>query len=87
MLKVIKMSVPSALQNEKFANCQESLKILYLVDDSFKNMCDDYCTSKERAEIFKKKTEEDFQSRLEYENLSNELEEEILRYIAERADQ
>lgn len=81
------MSIPSALQNEKFANCQESIKILYLVDDNFKSICDDYSISKENVEIFKQKTEEDFRCRMEYENLSTELEEEILRYVEERAKQ
>ncbi|OXA75136.1 hypothetical protein SAMN05444397_101948 [Flavobacterium aquidurense] len=80
------MSVPLALQTEKFANCQEILKIYYLVDQNFKNICDDYCTSKERVEIFKTKIEEDFRSRLEYENLSKELEEEILIYIARNSE-
>ncbi|CAC9976130.1 hypothetical protein DBB36_22405 [Flavobacterium sp. WLB] len=81
------MSIPLALQNEKFANCQESIKILYLVDDNFRCMCDDYNITKENVEFFKQKTEEDFQCRMEYETLSIELEEEILRYIAERTDQ
>ncbi|QLC64762.1 hypothetical protein LPB248_00220 [Flavobacterium sp. LPB0248] len=80
------MSVPSALQNEKFANCQESIKILYLVDDKFKCICDDYCTTTDKVEIFKKRIEEDFRNRIDYENLAKELEEEILFYISNNTD-
>lgn len=75
------MAVPKELYNAKFADYIESLKILYLVDDKFKIVCDDYCANKLRAEKFRKKFEKHFQNRLECENLSKELEDEILIYL------
>jgi hypothetical protein len=75
------MAVPKELYNAKFAEYIESLKILYLVDDTFKAVCDDYCTSRLKAEKFKKKFEKYFQHKLECENLSKELEDEILIYL------
>lgn len=75
------MSVPKELYNVKFVEYNESLKILYLVDDDFKSICDEYCKSKLRAEKFKRKFEKNFKHKLEYENLSKELEEEILIYL------
>ncbi|MBF4515548.1 hypothetical protein IRZ71_04305 [Flavobacterium sp. ANB] len=75
------MSLPNELYNAKFAEYLDSLKILYLVDDKFKEICDEYCKSKNSAEKYKKKFEKDFRHKLEYENLSKELEEEILIYL------
>lgn len=75
------MSLPNELYNAKFAEYIESLKILYLVDDKFKTMCDEYCNSKINTEKYRKKFEKDFHHKLEYENLSKELEEEILIYL------
>jgi len=75
------MCLPNELYNAKFAEYIESLKILYLVDDKFKTMCDDYCNSKVNSEKYRKKFEKDFRHKLEYENLSKELEEEILIYL------
>ncbi|KUJ60801.1 hypothetical protein AR687_15435 [Flavobacteriaceae bacterium CRH] len=75
------MALPNELYNAKFAEYLDSLKILYLVDDNFKIMCDEYCMSKNNAEKYKKKFEKDFRNKLEYENLSKELEEEILIYL------
>ncbi|MDW8850431.1 hypothetical protein SD960_10040 [Flavobacterium sp. MMLR14_040] len=75
------MSLPNELYNSKFAEYIESLKILYLVDDKFKTMCDEYCNSKANSEKYRKKFEKDFRHKLEYENLSKELEEEILIYL------
>jgi hypothetical protein len=75
------MSLPNELYNAKFAEYIESLKILYLVDDEFKMMCDDYCDSKINTEKYYKKFEKDLHYKLEYENLSKELEEEILIYL------
>jgi hypothetical protein len=75
------MSLPNELYNAKFAEYIESLKILYLIDDKFKTMCDDYCNSKANTEKYRKKFEKDFRHKLEFENLSKELEEEILIYL------
>ncbi|WP_166924032.1 hypothetical protein [Flavobacterium poyangense] len=75
------MSLPSELYNTKFAEYIESLKILYLVDNKFKTICDEYSKSRIKAEKYRKKFEKDFRNKLEFENLSKELEEEILIYL------
>lgn len=75
------MAVPKELYNAKFVEYIESLKILYLVDDKFKVICDDYCRSKMKTEKYKAKFEKYFQHKLEFENLSKELEDEILIYL------
>ncbi|TDP03223.1 hypothetical protein [Flavobacterium sp. 245] len=75
------MSVPKELYNLKFSEYLESLKILYLLDDNFKTICDDYCASTLKTEKYKKKFEKYFQYKLEAENLAKELEEEILIYL------
>jgi hypothetical protein len=78
------MPIPQELYNAKFAEFMESIKILYLVDDKFKTMCDDYCQSKIKTEKLKKKFEKSFNQKLKCENLSNELEEEILFYLLKK---
>jgi hypothetical protein len=75
------MSVPDQLNNEKFSKYMESIIVLYLADDEFKTICDDYCISKMNIEKYEKKSEEDIQCKSDYETLSLELEEEILRFI------
>lgn len=78
------MSIPEELYNAKFAEFMESIKILYLIDDKFKTMCDDYCQSKIKTEKLKKKFEKSFNQKLKSENLSKELEEEILFYLLKK---
>lgn len=78
------MSIPEELYNAKFAEFMESIKILYLIDDRFKMMCDDYCHSKIKTEKLKKKFEKSFNQKLKSENLSKELEEEILFYLLKK---
>lgn len=75
------MSIPDELNNEKFSKYMESIIILYLADDEFKTICDDYCISKMNIKKYDKKSEEDIQCKSDYEILSLELEEEILRFI------
>jgi len=79
-----KMEIPSALNNEKFAKDMESLIVLYLADDEFKAICDDYCISKMNLEKYRQKLEEDEQCKFDYETVSKELEDDILRFIRER---
>lgn len=78
------MDIPSALNNEIFAKDMESLIVLYLADDEFNAICNDYCISKMNLEKYMQKLEEDAQCKLDYETVSKELEEEILRFIRER---
>lgn len=75
------MSIPKILNNEKFSKYMESIIVLYLADDEFKTICDDYCTSKMNFEKYKEKLAEDKQCKTDYEALSLELEEEILKFI------
>lgn len=78
------MSVPEELYNAKFAEFMESIKILYLVDDKFRIICDEYCTSKTETVKFQRRLEKNFTQKLKLENLSKELEEEILFYILKK---
>ena len=80
------MSIPEKLYSEKLSSYQDSIKVLYLVDDDFKNMCDDYCCSKINIEKYRAKMREDFHLKMEYENLSKELEQEIVAYIAKNME-
>lgn len=75
------MSVPKALYIDKFEKFMESIIVLYLADDEFKTICDDYCTSKINIEKYKKKSEEDSRCKSDYESLSLELEEDIIRFV------
>jgi hypothetical protein len=75
------MTIPKTLYIEKFEKFMESIIILYLADDEFKAICDDYCLSKINVEEYRKKSQEDTQCQTEYESLSLELEEEILRFV------
>jgi hypothetical protein len=75
------MVIPDALNVGKFAAYQESIRILYIVDDDFRIMCNDYCISKIYIEKCQEKILENAKSKEEYENLFRELEKEILNYI------
>lgn len=81
------MSLPDELYNVKFAEYFESMRKMYLLDDRFKTMCDDYCENIVNAEIYKKKFEKNFRQKLECENLAKELEEEILFYIVRNSSE
>lgn len=81
-----KMSIPEKLYSEQLFNYQESIKVLYLIDDDFKSMCDDYCCSKINVEKYRIKMQEDFHLKVEYENLAKELEQEIVEYIAKNME-
>lgn len=75
------MSLPDELYNLKFAENFDVVCTLYAGDERFKDICDEYCKSIIKAENYKKKYEKNFKHQLEFENLSKELEEEILFYI------
>lgn len=75
------MSIPKELYNLKFAQYMESIKILYLTDDRFKSLCQEYCNSKIDMENHKTKMIKTFASRIKAENLVVELEEEIVIYL------
>lgn len=75
------MVIPEALNVQKFAAYQESIRILYLADDDFRMMCNDYSISKIYIEKCNEKIQENAEYKEEYENLFTELEKEILNYI------
>ena len=75
------MPIPPALDIEEFAEYKEVINRLYLIDDDFKALCDDYSMSKMHIEKINAKSLEDKQRKIEYQQLSLELEKEILDYV------
>jgi hypothetical protein len=78
------MPIPQALNIIPFTEHVETIKMLYMTDATFKTLWDDYVTSKVNSEKFKWKLLEDMKSELEYEELSMDLEREILEYLRKR---
>lgn len=78
------MIIPEVLTTIEFSNHTESIKVLYLADDDFRALCNDYCTSQLFIEKYKEKAAENLQCQQEYEELSLELKTEILHYIKEK---
>ncbi|WP_289665543.1 hypothetical protein [Flavobacterium panacagri] len=75
------MSLPDQLYNMKFAEYFESIRKMYLIDEKFRGICDNYCDNVVNGENYRKKKEKNFLKEQECEILSKELEEEILFYI------
>jgi len=78
------MAIPHDLFNLKFAEYIDDLKFLYLYDEHFKTICDEYCHNKNKAEIAAQKLRKNMADQLAYSDLSKELEEEILIYLIRR---
>ena len=78
------MPVLSFLNIEPFAEHKDVIERLYLADDEFKALCDDYYTCKVNAEKLKNTVSEDKQRELEYRHLLLDLEKEILDYLQKR---
>ena len=78
------MPIPRELNTAQFAEHMDDIRILYLADEDFKSLCDDYCTVKISLEKFIGTSSNDLQRKLEYKNLSVELENEILHYVRNR---
>jgi hypothetical protein len=76
------MAIPESLNIDQFSKYMKSIRVLYMSDEDFRNLCDDYNMSKVNIEMYKGKLQEDIQRRLEFENLSQDLEKEILRYLS-----
>lgn len=72
------MSFPKELCNLKFAEYRESITILYLVDDRFKKICDEYSFVKEEVKKIIKRIKNDSQEMLKNLDLSREPEKKIL---------
>lgn len=74
-------AIPDELYNVKFAAYFDSMKELYILDQKFKVICDAYCVSTAKTELYKDRSEKNYRRKMKFENLSRELEEEILFYI------
>ncbi len=75
------MHTPPALDIDEFAEYKEVINKLYLIDEDFRALCDDYSMSKTQIEKLSVKSLEDKQRKIEYQQLSLELEKEILDYV------
>lgn len=76
------MPLPDELYSIKFAGYFESIREMYAADNKFRTICDDYCESVLQTKNYEKRIVRNVKGKLESENLSRELEEEILFYIA-----
>ncbi|HEX6223592.1 MAG TPA: hypothetical protein VFZ52_04240 [Chryseolinea sp.] len=75
------MPIPRELNNGQFAEYMDAIRVLYLADEDFKSLCDDYCTVRTSIEQFKGTSVRDLERASEYEDLSVELAKEILYYV------
>jgi hypothetical protein len=75
------MQIPEAFNIEPFAEYTETIRMLYLADDDFKSLCDDYIISKLNMEKYRGQSRENVRSVMEYQQLAQDLEKEILEYI------
>jgi len=75
------MPLPPALNIAEFAEYKEVINRLYLIDDDFRALCDDFSMSKTHLEKFNAHSLEDKQRKIEYQQLTLELEKEILDYV------
>ena len=75
------MPIPKALNIMPLAEHRNMIEMLYRADDNFKTMCDDYAISKAKTERYKGKSLENMRTEMEYQQLANDLEKEIIEYI------
>lgn len=75
------MAIPRELNIAQFAEHMDVIQKLYLIDDDFRSLCDDYCTVQTSIAKFKGTSLRDVKWELEYAQLSVELENEILYYV------
>ena len=75
------MAIPNALNIASFADYMETIKTLYEVDDDFKTLCDDFVTCKVKIDVYKSKSLDNLRSELEFQQMSFELEKEIIEYV------
>lgn len=68
------MPFPQALSALQFAKYMEVIQYLYATNEDFKSLCDDYATSKKNMENLVGQS-------LDYQQLSMELEKDILDYL------
>jgi hypothetical protein len=60
------MPIPRELNTAQFAEHMGDIRTLYLADEDFKSLCDDYCTVKISIENFNWTSSQDLQRALEY---------------------
>ena len=75
------MPIPQALHITKFTDYEEVIQMLYELDDDFKTLCNDYSLNKVNIEKCAARARELSLRLMEYESLSDELEQEILEYV------
>lgn len=63
----------------------EMIKVLYVTDENFKTLWDDYHTSKVNLKRSRERSLEEMRSELEYQQLADDLEAEILAYLNNRS--
>lgn len=78
------MPIPQALNIIPFAEHLETIKTLYMGDANFKALWDDYCTSKLNSKKFRERSLENIRNELEYHQLAQDLEKEILEYLIKK---
>lgn len=65
-------------------NHEETIRILYLVDEDFRTLCEDYYTSKIHTEKYKDQMITNKHREEEYRHLTSSLEKEIIEYLTNR---
>lgn len=80
------MLPPDELYNLKFTGYFESMTKMYLKDTRFKTICDEYCSSIYNTKTYNRRIERNLQHKIKSENLSRELEEEILFYLVRNTE-
>jgi len=75
------MPIPLELNGKPFIEYTETIKMLYEVDEDFRSLCDDYHTSIDNTEKHRKESIKDMRSEWEYQQLTMELQNEILDFL------
>lgn len=63
----------------------DAIKILYMTDRNFKTLWDDYYTSKVNLKKSRERSLEEMRNELEYQQLADDLEAEIITYLNKRS--
>lgn len=59
----------------------DTIKVLYVTDENFRTLWDDYHTSKINLKKSRERSLEEMRSELEYQQLADDLEAEIITYL------
>lgn len=63
----------------------DTIKILYMTDRNFKTLWDDYYISKVNLKKSRERSLEEMRNELEYQQLADDLEAEIITYLNNRS--